>query len=224
MPSPIQQAKLQAEFLQRALAANAEALIQKKWSDFTQPKFKKCPFEILIAISDHGSIAREIDLPEVVKADQVPDRIRDIYQRHRKAKSLFSVTTNVNDGIYNFNDDEIKNISNFLVEHHYPLLIEQPATVKESVPVYEAKPTPPPPPQEPAPGLGICSKCGKQCEILWGKFSYFWKCRACGNNMPIKEYCPTCRDRMKLRKEKNKFYIFCDRCKTERSYCEFVEG
>ena len=57
--------------------------------------------------------------------------------------------------------------------------------------------------------------------IKWGRYSYYWKCLACDTNMPLKEYCPTCRERMKLRKDKTRFFIRCGPCETERLYCEF---
>jgi len=40
-------------------------------------------------------------------------------------------------------------------------------------------------------------------------------------SMPIKEFCPTCKTKLKLRKDKNRFFIRCEPCGTERLYCEF---
>jgi len=245
MPSPIQQAKLQGEFLRRALGANAESLITKKILDRELPRFIKCPFDVLVAISDHGSIKREIDPPEVVKADQIQEKIIAIITRHRKAASFFPTSiehfkpTNT-DGLYSFTDDEMEKISRFLIDHHYPLFSEtkrpEPRTSKvaEAKPEWKPKPatpasTPPPQPSSQPPplpassagGLGICNKCGEQCIIKWGR-DYYWKCTACGNNMPLKEYCPTCKKKLFLRKQKNLYHIYCETCGGERPYCKFV--
>jgi len=238
MPSPIQQGKFQAEFLRRALGANAEELIGKVLFGLRQPRFVNCPFEILVAVSDRGSIKREINLPEILKADQVPDKIKEIFARHKKASSLFDFDKpkNETDGIYNFSDEEMSKISAFLKKYHHTGLAEapdQPAAVAESDPDWKYKPKPAPPPlptppplpaAQPPPqdSMGICNKCGEQSIIKWGKFSYYWKCPKCDNNMAIKEYCPSCKKKLMLRKDKNTFYIYCETCGGERPYCKFV--
>ena len=40
--------------------------------------------------------------------------------------------------------------------------------------------------------------------------------------MPIKEHCPTCKTKMKLRKARNDFYKRCEECGFEEHYCQFV--
>ena len=238
MPSPIQQAKFQIEFLRRALEESAESLVGKMLG-FIQTRFNNCPFEILVAISNKGSIKREIDLPEVVKADQVPDKIKEIYERHKKAASLldFSIKKfqwDNMDGIYNFSNEEISKISAFLKKYHHTGLTDSPAVpqpqrVEESDPDWKYKPKPEPKPKtvSPAPSIhetdmGICDKCGEQCIIKWGKFSYYWKCHKCDNNMAIKEYCPSCKKKLMLRKKKNEYSIYCATCVGERPYYKFI--
>jgi len=218
MPSPIQQAKFQAEFLRTALDAYAKELLDRVIFNVLQPRFMNCPFEIIVAISDKGSIKRDIPLPEVIKADQVPDRIKEIYQRHKKSASFFSFSTG-NDGLYNFKDEEMQRISKFLLEHHYPLNYQKAKMVREShnvqteitKPVYASSTIQ-------SKGAGICNKCSTQSKILWGKYGYYWKCPQCNNNMPIKEFCPACKNKLKVRKEKNSYFIFCEQCKTECVY------
>lgn len=223
MPSPIQQAKLQGEFLRKGINEFAEKLLNKALFGLLQQRFGSCPFEVIVAISDKGSIKRGVEIPEVIKADQVCDRIREIYKRHKKAGSVVGVCTSSlksNDGIYKFSDEEMQRISKFLTDYHCPLKPQKqspPASVKEAPAAYTNPPTPAPK----TAGLGICDKCGAQAEILWGKFSYYWKCRACENNMPIKEFCPTCKEKMKLRKQKNTFFIKCEPCAQETVYVDF---
>ena len=89
--------------------------------------FKNMPFEVLVAISDAGSIQREGDCAHVTKADLITDRIREIVARHKKARSLFSLNLNFSstDGAYNFKDEEVEALRRWLVEHHYPRRLEQ---------------------------------------------------------------------------------------------------
>ena len=219
MPSPVQQAKRQIEFLRRALNANREELVKKMFG-LVQKGFIGCPMEIVVAISDKGMIDRGTHIPEVVKADQVPDKVREICQRHKKAAGPLGINTSLDatDGLYSLNRDEISAISAFLIDHHQPLA--EPITYPESTPAAACvRETAPAPPQ--TDGLGLCTSCGNQCEILWGRYSYYWKCPQCEINMPIKEYCPTCRTKMKLRKDGDRFHILCEPCETERLYCEF---
>jgi len=77
--------------------------------------------------------------------------------------------------------------------------------------------------REKSEGLGLCKTCGEQCMIKWGRYCYYWKCLACDTNMSIKEYCPTYREKQKLRKAGKKFYLRCEPCETERLYCEFED-
>lgn len=235
MPSPIGQAKRQIEFLRRMLQANREELLGKALG-IMQKGFRNCPFEILVSISDDGTIKREIELPEVVKADQVTDRIREIVKRHKKAASLFSkMEWNSMDGVYNFSDAEVARISSFLLEHHCPLSAVSYANTAAAVKVcephanYAVSPAPVAEQElvsaaSPAveSGLGICDKCGEQCLIKWGRYGYYWKCIHCDKNMPIKELCTSCNQKIKLRKDRNRFFSYCDLCKTpEHLYCEF---
>jgi len=242
MPSPIQQAKRQIDFLRRALHANKETLLNKILLGMLQPGFRNCPFDVLVAISDKGTIKRSADVPEVTKADMVPEKIREIIAKRKWDASLRNQKSEAPK--YNFKDEEMQRMAKFLTDHHYPLVEERgqrkgdtlagniskpptvppPAPVQVLAPVSVSHPAPPPQPP-PVPqvdkGLGVCDKCGAQCEILWGKFSYYWKCHACNNNMAIKEFCPSCTGKMKIRKDKSRFHIGCEKCGGERLYCEF---
>lgn len=221
MQSPVQQAKFQTDFLRRALNAYCEDLVGKALG-FIQIRFNNCPMEILVAISDRGSITRETNVSEVVKADQVPDRIKSIVDRHKKGSSIFNLDMKSNDGMYNFSNEEMERISEFLLEHHQPLeyspAVPEPAQVEEQKTEYQPEVSVPAPSSE---NLGICKGCGEQCIIKWGRYSYYWKCLACDKNMGIKEYCPACRDKMKLRKQRNRYFIYCENCNTESLYWEY---
>ena len=230
MASPIKQAERQVVFLRKALQAYREHLLGKILFGKMQMGFSNMPFEVLVAISDTGSIDRKGDAPEVAKADLITDRIRDIVKRHKKARaflSLNNLSLKSNDGIYNFKETEIEALRRWFIEHHYPQALER-ELHGQVQPVASVTPTATPstPPQLPIPaeqitrsiptpvtGLGKCDKCGTQSEILWGH-NYYWKCPACQATMAIKEYCQTCRGRLKLRKDKKRFFKYCEPCKT----------
>lgn len=230
MPSPIKQVERQLEFLRKALQAYREQLLGKFLFGHVQMGFDSVPFEILVAILDSGSIDRKGDFPQVTKADLVPDHVRDILKWHKKARSLLSLNLDFksNDGLYNFKDEEIESIRGWLTGYH--------CRQKANAFVRERSSSPQPPaaiqPQavpaapvaqdvpcnvSPSTGLGICQKCGTQCQILWGKFGYYWKCPKCQTNTAIKEYCPNCKTKLRLRKDKQRFFKYCESCKTPES-------
>lgn len=226
MPSPVKQAERQIEFLRAAFQAYREQLLGKVLLGTTQVGFKNMPFEVLVAISDTGSIQREGDSKQVTKADLIADRVREIIARHRKARSLLNLSLDFKsmDGVYNFKDEEVEALRRWLIEHHYPRTLEEqrkPETpvVREAPAIYAVpSPSPATPSVMPATGtvvgVGKCDKCGEQAGIQWGKYGYYWKCPKCQTNMPIKEYCPSCRGKLKLRKDKERFYKYCEPCKT----------
>ena len=200
IPSPILQSRRQADRLRDILNAYAEELNIRR----PQNRFHDTPFQVLVGISDSGIIRRDIDLPEISKADQVPSRALEIIAHYKKAAQ------SPQGGKESFTDGEIQTITAFLLKYHYPLKRSQPSasaapppnasTVKHvgvSTPV----------------GRGKCEKCSAQSTILWGRYGYYWKCPSCQTNMPINEYCPKCRGKLKLRKDKQRFYIYCEPCK-----------
>jgi hypothetical protein len=230
MPSPIEQVRRQIILLRRVLQAN-KVTLRKKMFGIMQCGFRNCPFDILVAISDNANIKRKIVLKEVVKADQVPSRIEDIVTRHKKAAAFFSSKEERKDnaGMYVFAHEEIAAITSFLLTQHTPLRSDTcekvglPSRVREQQAHYTATPHLLPD-SEPAPDadLGICDKCGEQCLIKWGRYGYYWKCIHCDSNMAIKEFCSSCRQKIKLRKDGNRFFKYCDTCKTPAElYCEF---
>jgi hypothetical protein len=183
-----------------------------------------------VAISDSGSIDRKGDFPEVTKADLVTDRVREIIKRHKKARGLLSLNLKSNDGVFNLKDEEIESIRGWLTGYNCPQLANPTVPVQQqsSLPQPPAAIQPPAVPSVPvvqdvptivplSTGLGICQKCGAQSEILWGKFGYYWKCPGCQANMPIKEYCPNCKTKLRLRKDKQRFFKYCEPCKSGES-------
>ncbi|MEP0870763.1 NERD domain-containing protein [Trichocoleus desertorum AS-A10] len=130
MPSPIQQARRQADFLKKYLNDHADRLRGKILG--LQTYFGGMGLDVLVAISDSGMIKRPegMTLEEIAKADQVVERVQAIVEKYRKANSLFSL--NLKDAGYWFNDEELSKIVDFLVQHHRPLVqpISEPLLVE----------------------------------------------------------------------------------------------
>lgn len=158
MPSPVIQAHRQAELLRKALNAECECILSKILFGKIQKAFGSCPIEILVAISDEGIIERKKSIPELFKADQIPDQIKAILERHRKAARLIggNLSLKNNDGLMDFSEQERSNIAKFLMEHHYPLQ----DTVPLPFPKHEQKPASAPPPVLTASSIA-CPRCGK---------------------------------------------------------------
>ena len=235
MPSPIQQARRQADFLKKYLNDHADSLRGKILG--LQTYFGGMGLDILVAISDAGLIKRPegLALEEVCKADQVIDRVRAIVEKYRKANSLFSL--NLKDAGYWFNDEELARIVDFLVQHHRPLAqptseptplgVEAPKRKTQAAsPTQAVMPTPKPrlsslsketpQPQEVVVAQPpICQHChSSSLSVEYGKYGYYLKCSECSGNTSIKAVCPTCNAKAKIRKSGKQFYAECASCET----------
>ena len=64
----------------------------------------------------------------------------------------------------------------------------------------------------------ICSHCQSPDVAIAYVHSYFFKCNDCGKNTPIKNICPSCGDREKIRKSGLQFFAECEKCNTSRLF------
>ena len=213
MASPITQAQLQSKLLKELL----EKTVKQKGF------FDKVRLDVLVAISDGGTITwpKSGALPEVCKADQVPDRINNrIYQFRKLGKEPDILT-----------GDHRRVIAEFLLKAHKPL--ERTVTntftqhrVEEPRPQYklttashinkapdidwgrEAKPISRP--------MIFPTKCCKFCQSarLEIKFArnYYFNCRACNRNTEINFACIACGGEGKIRKQGDNFFAECRSC------------
>lgn len=221
MPSPVQQAKRQFQFLQRALDGNAEHMLGKFLG--MQKRFGGFAWDVLVAISDRGIIDRhrESDCPEVCKADLIPEKIRARFNELHRKSSLLSMSL---DPALSFTRDDMERIAKFLVDHHFPRTAEKPDRLsvprKEAPENLAASVRPPLPEAERVPSSPIltlaekCRKCAQPTSIEWGRYGYYWKCHACGLNLPIQEGCAKCKGKLFLRKEGAKYFGRCEACKS----------
>ncbi len=240
IPSPIQQAKRQGEFLRSYLNQFAPVLLGKSF--LGQSRFGRMPIDHIVAISDSGIIERPkiASLEEICKADQVPDRVRLIFERWSKASRLF--TFDLKKGGYELYKDEITNISKFLIEKNEPLLLQ---TLSKEAPVAKAAPRSLTLEREilesskdelrssySKPSIikkqhsqvahveevKVCGYCkSSELAIEYG-YNYYFKCLKCEKNTTIKPICTVCNKNGKIRKKGREFYLDCAQCKTSKLF------
>lgn len=217
IPSPIQQARRQGDFLRKFLGRHRESLLGKVprglrtlfklLSGSDQRGFRCMPIQIIVAISDHGRIRRVNDWKEparpfqtfVSKADLVANKIREEIAKHQSAGSLLGPTKGEY-GMWCMNAEEVGVVATFLKDSHQP---------RADLRSRAASPSPPPwvtespisnpaavpaPTRPPAPGSHpTCKKCsGPNLTAMWGKFGYYWKCNDCDTNTAMPTVCSAC--------------------------------
>lgn len=191
MRSPITQAQMQGMLLRELLSRTVK---QKGFFDSVE-------FSVLVAISDTGTIQWPPTgaLPEVCKADQVPDRIL------RKVEQGSSAGTAV------LSSEHRRAIGDFLRSIHQPLnarvIEEVPAAAKA-----EASPSSDPDTFRTLPAKA-CKHCGgTELEAQYGKYGYYFLCKTCGKNTGIKFSCPACGGEGRIRKQGSNFFAECRAC------------
>ena len=217
MASPITQAQLQGKLLKELL----EKKVKQKGF------FDQIRLDVLVAISDGGTITwpKSGALPEVCKADQVPDRINNRIEQFRKLRKLPDILTGEHRLI----------ISDFLLKVHRPLKpIEKPGVfpmsqhrVEEPQPEYKLSPvsaaglTPAiklsGEVNTPKKAASLPSKYCKHCQstrllATSGQYGYYFSCRDCSKNTPIKFACMVCQGEGKIRKQGDRFFAECKVC------------
>lgn len=201
MPSPVKQAERQAAFLKKYLDALGPELPNDMG---IQRTFNKLPFNVLVAISDTAIIQRssKSHFDNVCKADLIPDKIDGIIKDYQKEKGFLSLSFRP----FILSDNTRQEICRFLIKSHSPLVSQ---ILRTTAPIPPAQPKK----QPHRHAYFHCSKCNStKLNILWGKYGYYFKCNECKENTPIKQMCPKCNIKMKLRKEKIKFYTECTSC------------
>ena len=110
-------------------------------------------------------------------------------------------------------------VSAFLRNRHVPL-------AGTETPRAEARLEPaivPPLPKEPTPTAAntthTCRHCGSnKVAVVYGRYSYYFKCSSCDGNTPIKQSCESCGQKAKIRKERENFYAECASCERSRIF------
>lgn len=196
MRSPVTQAEMQCNLLKELLTESVK----------NKAAFDKVRFDVIVAISDGGTIQWPSTgaLPEVCKADQVPGKVQTLIQSLQTTPPVL-------------NSENRKRIADFLMKKHRPVLQIEPeeTTTVASVPA----PTPTTSPtQTPNTASGklpnrACKHCASDnIELSYGKFGYYFQCKSCTKNTPLRFDCPECGEEGKPRKSGKEFFAECRSC------------
>lgn len=212
MRSPVTQARMQLMLLKELL----ESRIKQKGF------FDHVVMDVAVAISDSGTIQWPATgvLPEVCKADQVPERI------------LARVDKLRGDGPSILSPAHRRVIADFLQRVHKPLTRgppqQQPAKgALPPAPVAPAAPTAPAPKASPqdAPSVAnalpgkLCKYCGTAIvEVRHGQFGYYLACGHCSKNTALRFACPQCGSEGRLRKQGRDFFAECRTCDASKLF------
>lgn len=220
MPSPVEQAKRQAHFLKNFLTAESHQLLRKTL--MLQASITDFKFDVLVAISDTGIIdrAKNTDISEVHKADQITETIIDLIASYASTnKNLLTLKVN-----YHFADSSMDKIIKFLLKSHQPKREQHTEITKtnEAESSHLRKKTPLDKEQTPEKHTEMtCSKCrSKNIEITYGKYGYYFKCKDCQGNTAIKLKCKRDNCSPRIKKRKLQFYKECSTCHISERYFE----
>ena len=247
MASPIRQAARQSEFFRALLERHREQLAGKHpvglrtaskllWGT-DQRGFADMPMQLIVAISDTGTIRRmngwtepEKPFPVLVtKADLVPEKIGRELKRHAKDSSLFALTRS-DYGLWSMDAGEVGRVAEFLAKLHRG---RRPAAhsgerapgTSSSGASTRARSSGQAPNSG---GKAACKRCdGTALAGMSGKYGYYWKCQTCGTNTTMPVVCSACgidgrRDRnVRVRKERTRYVRDCQACgKSEEIWVE----
>lgn len=169
MPSPILQAKRQGEFLKDLLDDNAEKFGIKLFGKI-QFQFGAVSIDSVIAISDSGIIDRpkNLSLPQLCKADQAPQRVRELLQLQSRELNPLNFRVASDRGRF-LTASEIDKICQFFLTQHTPLLRgvlpPSPAPTVPQPEVQQPQNTPLMAPEQEVPveamSGAVCAHCGK---------------------------------------------------------------
>lgn len=214
IPSPVKQAQRQADFLKSYLSPFTDILLKKVVG--IQLKFDKMPIDLIVAISDRGIISRPKkqfeELNCIRKADQVVDKVKEIISKYRKEGAVLSLSLSL--GPYYFGEKGRKDTSRFLLKKHKPYVPSPtPTAKKEPQPIQQKKNQVAL--ESTSKNWPKCGKCnGNNVEVAYGRYGYYIKCKECDQNTAIKESCPSCKDKLRVRKQRKSFFLECGKCET----------
>lgn len=236
MPSPIQQARRQGEFLRRVLQPRREALLGKMAIGMRtlgkvlvgtdQRGFLTMPIQLLVAISDEGIINRLGGWKEpmeplpvyVCKADQAAEKIRHELDEHASHGGLLKKEKG-DYGKWWMKPEEVAVVAKLLVELHTPKGVGRAGAGRAEVRANAGRDSTI---ATPAVEGVACKSCGgADLSAHWGRYGYYWKCAVCGTNTAMPTVCSACGaegrrgEVVRIRKEGAKYFRACEKCGIE---------
>lgn len=207
MASPVLQARRQAEVLRAVLQAHKGELRGKVLLGLRQGGFARFMIDVVVAISDGGVIESQGTLPEVRKADQVPERVKELIADHVQLTRVFSRDKRANEWGFCLPAEDFARTSAFLKARHQ----EKPRPLPATSHCRSTLPT-----------AFVCRHCQRETlEVAFGR-SYYFKCTDCQGNTPIHLTCPACKGLQRTRKRGQHYFAECAPCGTSTLY--FTNG
>lgn len=154
-------------------------------------------FHSYILVSPNARIDRpkRFDTSRIIKADMLGKAIDTKFEKERVLDTLGSMSRFVS-------KDTLEEIGRKLVALHQPASFDYAARfgiVKEESVSHTNK----------------CRGCGSgDLSVEYGRYGYYFKCRACDGNTPIKLDCGQRGHKERIRKENRNFYRECKECGT----------
>lgn len=221
MASPILQAQRQGEFLARFLNKNAHHML-KAALPFIEFDYRKLRFEPWVAISDDGVIHQKVQPPHgnLLKADQIPDALREQIEEDKRALSLKDILTSspFKDCPNWIQDDALKRLAKWVANAHRPKHREAAPPRVDPLEFRE----PDIPNKHVAsddPETKRCWRCSSRNLQVRRKNGHYFHCLECGANTAIRFACRTDACRPDLKETGDGFFMrVCAHCGTERPY------
>ena len=210
MASPIKQVELQQKLLREMLHANRETVLGKLFG-LKQQSFEMRCWNNVCAVSsnaviDRGSMPGEIS-KQLVKTEFLVDKLNELMKLRSKMVSALIFDTRPD-----FNDEELKSITSFLMSQLDSNNIEKEVIkkqiVKPEASVEKVKVI--------TDAVLQCKSCGERTDYSaqHGRYGYFIKCNKCDTNTAMKMPCPSCScNNTKVSKKKESYTLNCDDCK-----------
>jgi ssDNA-binding Zn-finger/Zn-ribbon topoisomerase 1 len=133
MQSPVNQAEEQGRILRGLLQENRESLRSKYFFGKLQGGFQAALVEVLVAVSDKGTIRAEIEVPELDKSDNIPKRIRSrLDELTEKAKILSLKNLFSTEVFWEMPAHDVEAVARFLVAEHKPQKQDAPSISEKS--------------------------------------------------------------------------------------------
>ena len=202
IPSPIKQAELQQTLFRKMLHHHSSTILSKLFG-LREQSFGLRSWNILCAISSNSVIDRA-SIPKniselLVKSEFLVDKINEVM----KLRNKFINSINVLDTRLSFSDEELKSITNFLIEYNKPKSQKpQSTTISSSEPKSILK----------------CKKCNESSNYTaqHGRYGYFINCNECKTNTSMKIECINCHSKnTKITKKKDIYTLNCLDCSNQ---------
>jgi hypothetical protein len=206
MASPIKQVELQQKLLREMLYANRGDILGKLLGIKQQSFGMRC-WDNVCAVSsrsviDRDSMPNEIS-KQLVKTEFLVDKLEQLMKLKNKIVSALTFDTRPD-----FNDEELKSITSFLMAQ-----LDDNKTIKK-VAVQKVAPAPVKVKASIDASLQ-CKSCGEKSDYLaqYGPYGYFIKCNKCETNTAMKIPCVSCGSKnTKVSKKKATYALNCCDC------------